>query len=134
MQVTEVLLEIFGKKYKVLNYNIGFYQASDVETGKVTGIPIAENLTLEVVSDGENEFAEWMEDATKTEDGELSFMDGNTLKKSIQFEKAYLVGFRQNFATVQNGHSPKRIITEDLVISFKSMDFGGVKIERAKAA
>lgn len=124
--ITKIVLSIFGKDYPVISYNIGFSQNHNANTGKVVGQPIGSLLDVSVVSDNENDFIQWMIGTAEQEDGSLEFYYDDQLVKSINFTEAYLVGYHQNMDEVKDSNgNQQRVISEDLSISYKVVDFDG---------
>ena len=127
--ITVMYLEMFGKKYELLTYNIRFSQSYNSKNGKPDDRPVADTLYLEIISDREVDFIDWMLDHKQTHDGKITFMVGKKLVKTISFEEAVLVGYNQN----PGGGGKEKEITEDLTISFQKIDFEGAEYERATA-
>ena len=121
-----MFLEIFGNTYELLTYNIRFSQSTITNSGKPNDIPTPDSLYLEIVSNRENDFVNWMLEHDEEQDGDIIFKVGNQTVKTISFSGAYLVGYSQNPGTANGGVQ----ITEDLTISFKKIDFEGAEYER----
>ena len=128
--ITSTHLEIFGKSYELLTYNIRLSQNVISKTGEPNDIPTPDSLYLEIVSDREDDFVNWMLEHDQEEDGDIIFKVGNQTVKTISFSGAYLVGYSQNPGASGSGGVQ---ITEDLTISFKELNFGDAKYERPEA-
>lgn len=124
--ITSMFLEIFGNTYELLTYNIRFSQNVITKSGKPNDTPSPDSLYMEIVSNRENDFVNWMLEHDETQDGDIIFKVGNRTVKTISFKEAYLVGYSQNPGNAGGGVQ----ITEDLTISFKTLDFEGAEYER----
>ena len=123
--ITGMYLNIFDKKYEVLNYNIRFYQDHNPKNGNPSDRPMANTLYIEIISDRGNDFIQWMIEHDQEYDGALEFVVGEKLVKTIKFSGSFLVGYNQNPAFGSN-----KDITEDLTISYQAIEFDSdVKFE-----
>lgn len=127
--ITEMYLEMFGNQYELITYNIRFSQSYISKSGKPDDRPVADTLYLEIVSNREDDFINWMLDHKDTQDGQIVFMVGDQIVKTIKFGEGVLVGYNQNPGGTGNG----RQITEDLTVSFQTMDFDDASYERKTA-
>lgn len=125
--ITVMYLEMFGKKYELLTYNIRFSQSYNSKNGKPDDRPVADTLYLEIISDREDDFINWMLDHEEQHEGDIIFMVGTRIVKTISFSEAVLVGYNQNPGANGNGKE----ITEDLTISFQKIEFEDAEYERA---
>lgn len=125
--ITVMYLEMFGNKYELLTYNIRFSQSYNSKNGMPDDRPVADTLYLEIVSDRKDDFINWMLDHEQTNDGQITFMVGTKIVKTITFSDSVLVGYNQN----PGGNGKGKEITEDLTISFQKIVFEEAEYERA---
>lgn len=127
--ITVMYLEMFGKKYELLTYNIRFSQSYNSKNGLPDDRPIADSLYLEIISDRKDDFINWMLDHEEQHNGKITFLVGTKIVKTISFSEAVLVGYNQN----PGGNGKGKEITEDLTISFQKIEFEEAEYERATA-
>ena len=126
MAKTPVKIEIDGyKEREVLKVSYEFDQAMDVE-GQMSGIPRGGQFHVKVkaLNDGTPDLLAWMLEKNLPKDGTITYMETKTGKemKKIKFTSGYCVGYEEKWED-KVGH------TEEIVITCKEIDFGGVKFE-----
>lgn len=129
--ITGIFLSIFGKNYRVLNYNYSFRQPYNETTGTVVGRPIGGVVDISIISDGETDIFEWMVETTDQQEGAIEFYSGDELVRSISFEDAFLVGYHQNLDKITDiAGNMETVVSEDLTISYRVLDFEGVAYDK----
>ena len=97
------VLEIEGAKAQVIDFNYSFSRATDPEKGQPVKVVRNGMIGLTIRSDEKEmngKIVAWMADQDQAKSGAVTiFKDEKQSKelKKIEFENAYVVGYRENF-------------------------------------
>lgn len=115
---------------EVLKVEYALHQEADVE-GRPSAITRGGKIEVMVKSlnDGNTDFFEWSCDPYTSKSGSIEFekRDGTNMK-SLKFEDAYLVEYRESYDAVD-----ENLQHEFFTISAKKIDIGGVYHENSWA-
>jgi len=134
MATTPVTLKVDGfKDREVAAVSYAFDQAIDKEN-QPAGIPRGGLITLRVkaLNDGNVDLLKWMTSKSLAKKGSIIFMnstDADKKMKSIDFEGAYCIGFRENWEDSLSNTSLSH--WEDITISCKKIVNGPITYENA---
>lgn len=128
MPITKRVLEPVGENRsdEIRHYNLDVDQGFDQRTGKPTGRPVLNQMTINITRDSEEEapfYIQWQCDPSTTKDLDIGFYDGTQLKRSVKIRGAYLIGYSQD-------SSEPGTVDETLVLSPASVETDGVKFSR----
>ena len=126
MAKTPVKIEIDGyKEREVMMVSYEFDQAMDIE-GQMSGIPRGGQIVVKVkaLNDGTPDLLAWMVERNLPKDGKITYMETKTGKemKKIEFKNGYCINYEERWED-RVGH------IEQITITCKEIDFGGVKFE-----
>ena len=132
MATTPVTLKVDGfKDREVASVSYTFNQSIDKEN-QPAGIPRGGLITIKVKAqnDGNPELPRWMINKSMSKNGEIIFMisaDADKKMKSIKFEKAYCIDFKEQW---DDSTTNKDLVHwEQIIISCQKIDIEGVKYE-----
>jgi len=131
-----VTLKIDGfKEREVAAVDYAFNQASDKDN-QPSGIPRGGKITVRVKAEdsGNAELLKWAIAKSMAKKGSLLFMTAKNIDKkmkSIEFEDAYCLDFREHWEDVPAGHDSMVPIAhwEEIVISCRKLSNGPVNYE-----
>ena len=114
------------RKDEITSYDLGFDQRFDDRSGKPIGKPTLSHITIHLSRSSEEDmpaYLEWQLNPSKVKDCDISFYDGNQLKRGIKLKEAYLVSYHQSC------HMPGTV-SETLIISPTSIELEGEEFSR----
>lgn len=119
------LLRVEGTSYRVRSCSYSLRQNVD-ENGRPASQIIGGTINLEIEASDDSTILEWMVDRIEKKSGQVEFentMEEGTLK-TIEFDDAYLVSYRESMDAISN-----KPMVEALVISAKKLSIQGVSFE-----
>jgi hypothetical protein len=118
-------LDVDGNQYRVLECSYELERDTD-QFGKPASDVRGGKIYLKIESSSNVGFFEWGVSAFTRKAGKITFnkTDDDAALKELEFEDAYLVGYREDFGSQGNAG-----MTESLTISAKKIIMGGAEHE-----
>jgi hypothetical protein len=130
------VLEVDGfKKRKIHKFDYEFDQSVDKDNQQPLGTPRGKRLkiTVEAFSQEENvELLNWMVNRSLNKKGKITVYkpsDPDSKLKTIEFEDAYCVNYKENWEDVGKSSSDKSTNLETIEIIWKKLKVGPVEYE-----